>query len=203
MTQLDRPETPSVPPAPLTVAEHAEPERLRREVGTLGTAPPPRRGRFRWRSLFAVILIVLGCVLAPVAGIAAWTNNQVSNTDRFVRSISPLIEDPDVQNRITDRVTDTIFQYVDVQGIADDGVNALVDQGLPVRVGDRLLTLTPTLASAVTGFVHDKVAELVASPAFVAAWNQALAVAHRQMNAVLSGDSKSIVIRGDSVFLDL
>jgi hypothetical protein len=203
MTQLDRPETPSVPPAPLTVDERAELERLRREVGTLGTAPPPRRRRFRWRSLFAVILIVLGCVLAPVAGIAAWTNNQVSNTDRFVRSISPLIEDPDVQNRITDRVTDTIFQYVDVQGIADDGVNALVDQGLPARLGDRLLTLTPTLTSAVTGFVHDKVAELVASPTFVAAWNQALTVAHRQMNTVLSGDSESIVIRGDSVFMDL
>jgi hypothetical protein len=203
MTQLDRPETPSVPPAPLTVDERAELERLRREVGTLGTASPPPRRTFRWRSLIAVVLIVLGCVLAPVAGVAVWTNNQVSNTDRFVRSISPLIEDPDVQNRITDRVTDTIFQYVDVQGIADDGVNALVDQGLPDRIGDRLLTLTPTLTSAVTGFVHDKVAELVASPAFVAAWNQALAVAHRQMNAVLSGDSESIVIRGDSVFLDL
>jgi hypothetical protein len=203
MTQLDRPETPTVPTPPLTSDERAELERLRREVSTLKTAPrPPRRG-FRWRSLFAVILIVLGCVLAPVAGLAVWTNNQVSDTDRFVRSISPLIEDPDVQARITDRVTDTIFQYVDVQGIADDGVNALVDQGLPARVGDRLLTLTPTLTSAVTGFVHDKVAELVASPAFVAAWNQALALAHRQMDTILSGDSTTVVVRGDSVFLDL
>ena len=203
MTQLDRPETPSVPPAPLTADERAELERLRREVTTHGTAPPPRRGTFRWRSLFAVVLIVLGCVLAPIAGVAVWTNNQVSNTDRFVRSISPLIEDADVQNRITDRVTDTIFQFVDVQGIADDGVNALVDQGLPDRIGDRLLTLTPTLTSAVTGFVHDKVAELVASPAFVTAWNAALRLAHKQMVSVLSGDSQTLVVRGDSVFLDL
>ena len=70
-------------------------------------------------------------------------------------------------------------------------------------MGDRLETLTPTLASAVTGFVHDKVAELVASPRFESVWNQALAAAHRQVDTILSGDSKAIVVRGDSVFLDL
>ena len=203
MTQLDRPETQPAPTAALTQDERVELERLRREIDSLRTAARPARGKFRWRSLVAIVLIVLGCVLAPVAGLAVWTDNQISDTDRFVRSISPLIEDPDVQARLTDRVTTTIFEYVDVQGIADDAVDALVDQGLPVRVGDRLQNLTPTLASAVTGFVHDKVAELVASDAFVGAWNQALAAAHRQMNSVLSGESEAIVIRGDSVYLDL
>jgi hypothetical protein len=66
-----------------------------------------------------------------------------------------------------------------------------------------LSTLTPTLTPAVTSFVHDKIAELVASPAFASAWNQAIRVAHRQMVTLLSGDSKSVVIRGDKVFLDL
>jgi hypothetical protein len=55
----------------------------------------------------------------------------------------------------------------------------------------------------VTGFVRDKVAELVASPEFASAWNQAIRAAHRQMTAVLSGDSQSIVVRGDTVYLDL
>jgi hypothetical protein len=203
MTQLDHPETQPAPGTELTGGERLELERLRREVDTLRTSGRPPRQKFRWRSLLATVLIVLGCVLAPVAGVAVWTNNQVSDTDRFVRSISPLVEDPDVQARLTDRVTTTIFQYVDVQGLADEGIDALVEQGLPVQMGDRLQNLTPTLASAVTGFMHDKVAELVASPAFVGAWNQALTVAHRQMNSVLSGDSESIVIRGDSVYLDL
>jgi hypothetical protein len=203
MTQLDRPETPSVPGTALSDDERLELERLRREVDSLRTSGRPPRRTVRWRSLFSTILIVLGCVLAPIAGLAVWTNNQVSDTDRFVRSISPLIEDPDVQARLTDRVTATIFEYVDVQGITDEGIDALVAQGLPAELATRLENLTPTLASAVTGFVHDKVAELVASPAFVGAWNQALTVAHRQMNTVLSGESEAIVIRGDSVFLDM
>jgi hypothetical protein len=153
--------------------------------------------------VLSIVLIVIGCVLAPVAGVAVWTNNQVSDTDRFVRSVSPLIEDPDVQNRITDRVTATIFQYVDVQGLANEAVAALEAQGLPPDLGNRLQTFTPSLTSAATGFVHDRVAQLVASPAFVSAWNATLTTGHRQMVSVLSGDSKSVVVRGDSVYLDL
>jgi hypothetical protein len=151
----------------------------------------------------ATVLIVLGCVLAPVAGVSVWVNNQVSDTERFVRTMGPLIEDPDVQSRLTDRLTTTVFQYVDVQGIADDAVDALAAQGLPPQVTDRLSTLTPTLASAVTGFVHDRIAELVASPAFATAWNQAITVVHRQAVSVLSGNSEGIVIQGDMVVLDL
>jgi hypothetical protein len=203
MTQLDQPAAQPVPAPELTADERLELERLRRENQSLRQGGPRPRRAFRWRSLFATLLVVIGCVLTPVAAVAVWTNNQVSNTDRFVRSVSPIIEDPDVQARLTDRITDTIFLYVDVQGLADEGVTALVDQGLPARLGDRLLTLTPTLASAVTGFVHDKVAELVASPAVASAWNSALATAHDQMDSILSGDSQSVVIRGDSVYLDL
>ena len=79
----------------------------------------------------AAVLIVLGCVLAPVAGVVGVGNNQVSDTDRFVRTMSPLVDDPDVQTALTNRLTATVFQYVDVQAIADDAVNALAAQGLP------------------------------------------------------------------------
>jgi hypothetical protein len=43
----------------------------------------------------------------------------------------------------------------------------------------------------------------VASPAFASAWNQTIKVAHQQMDRLLSGESKSVVVRGDTVYLDL
>src|SRR5688572_25628819 len=159
-------ESPAVEPStgpPLTADERAELNRLRREFAT-GTADRGPRRKFRWRSLLSTLLIVLGCVLAPVAGVSVWINNQVSDTERFVRTMTPLVSDPDVQNALTNRLTATVFQYVDVQGLADDAVNALAAQGLPQELVDRLGNLTPTLTSAVTGFVRDKIAELVASP---------------------------------------
>jgi hypothetical protein len=203
MTQL---ETPAVRPGPvpaLTADEREELLRLRREMQSLRTQLPRPQTTHRWRSLLAVVLIVLGCVLAPVAGAAVWVHNQVSQTDRFVRTMGPLVDEPDVQNALTERLTTTVFQYVDVQGLADDAVDALGAQGLPPLLVARLDGLTPTLTSAVTGFVHDKIAELVASPVFASAWDQAITAAHRQLNAVLSGDNERVVIRGDTVYLDL
>ena len=62
----------------LTESERAELERLRAENAALraqgqavGPRPPRPGGRQRWRTIVASLLIVLGCVLAPLAGVAA------------------------------------------------------------------------------------------------------------------------------------
>lgn len=203
MSQVRGRELEPDPVRALTVDERAELERLRRENLTLRTGGPPPRRRVRWRSVAAVVLLVLGCGLVPMSLLAVWTHNQLSNTDRFVETAGPLIADPAVQEAITNRVTTTVFEYVDVQGLANEAVDALGAQGLRPQLVDRLHGLTPTLASAVTGLVRSKVGELVASPEFASAWNQAARVAHQQMVTILSGDSQAIVVRGDTVYMDL
>jgi len=40
-----------------------------------GVAGPGSGSRQRWRTIVAVLLIVLGCVLAPLAGVAVWARN--------------------------------------------------------------------------------------------------------------------------------
>ena len=61
------------------------------ERGVAGAGPA---GRQRWRTILAVVLIVVGCVLAPLAGVAVWARNQVTNTDRYVRTVAQLASDP-------------------------------------------------------------------------------------------------------------
>src|SRR4051812_50062509 len=101
MTTLDPPSVePSAPPAvpaqraTLAPDERAELLRLRQEVQQLQTAAPPSRQKFRWRSLLAVVLIVLGCVLAPVAGGSVLVPKQGSHTHRLWGAKSPLGADP-------------------------------------------------------------------------------------------------------------
>ncbi len=90
-------------------AEQAELERLRAEVARLQSQQPAqarrRRHRLGWRLPVATLLIVLGCVLAPVSVLAVWSANQVSDTSRYVANIEPLIHEPAIQNALTNKVT--------------------------------------------------------------------------------------------------
>ncbi|KAA9163602.1 hypothetical protein FPZ12_008825 [Amycolatopsis acidicola] len=188
-------------PQTLTEDERAELARLRAEVARLRTTRGKRR--FAWKSLAAGVLLVIGCLLAPLSLLTVWVHNQVADTDRFVATASPLIRDPAVQAAVTDRVSDTIFSQLDIEGLARDAVTALGTQGVPPVVTDTLQGLVGPLASSVRSFVHDRVADLVASPGVAQLWDQTIRTAHEQMNAVLSGNSQAVVVSGGEVRLDL
>jgi hypothetical protein len=106
----------------------------------------------------------------PVSVLAIWTHNQVANTDRFIATASPVIEDPAVQSSLSDRISAEVLAYIDVQQLANDAVDALAAQGLRPELVDRLHDLTGPLASSVASLVRSKVGELVASPQRTAAW---------------------------------
>jgi hypothetical protein len=192
---------------PLGADEREELERLRQEVAALraGPPPPPARVRrpLRWASIGSAVLLVIGLLLMPVSVLAVWTNNQVSDTERFVTTVSPVFQDPTMQTALAGRISSEVFAHLDVQQIANETIDALAAQGLPPRVAERLHDLTGPLADGVRGVVQSKIQELVASPRFVAAAQQATEVAHQQMQTVLAGQSSAITVEGGNTVLDL
>ena len=105
----------------LSLDERAELERLRAEVGTphTGLSGPGRRPHTGWRAPVAVVLIVVGCLLAPLSVLAVWTANEVSSTSRYVANVEPLVHDPAVQNALTDKITTEITAHLNVTGYTD------------------------------------------------------------------------------------
>ena len=188
----------------LDTDERAELTRLRDEIATLrATAGSRAGGASRWRALGAAVLISLGCLLASVSLVAGWAHDEIADTDQFVANVAPLIRTPSVQAAITERVTDTVFTYVDVQRSADQAIDALSDRGLPARVADRLHGLTDSLAAGVHGFVRTQVGNLIASAQFAALWDQVTRIAHQQVVNVLSGNSSAVIVSHGKVLLDL
>jgi len=183
--------------------ERRELGRLRQEVARLRATPPPGRRRIRWASLAAGVLLVLGCSGVPASVLAVWTHRQVTDNDRFVATVSPVIHDPLVQSALANRISTEVLGYVDVQQIADEAIDALAVQGMRPQLVERLHDLTGPLADGVAGLVHDRVGQLVASEEFTAAWNRALQVTHEQANAVLSGQAGAMTIDNGMVVLDL
>jgi hypothetical protein len=190
----------TVQAAGLSQDERAELERLRAEVTKLRRTQPRRHTG--WRAPVAALLIVIGCILAPVSVVAVWTANQVSDTSRYIANIEPLIHEPAVQNALTDKVTTAITSHLNVSGYATQAAALLTSKGLP-RVGTLLRTFAPAISSAVTGFIHSTVHKVVTSPQFANAWIQVNTVAHEQLVKALSGQGGSITVSNGQVTIDL
>ena len=172
----------------LSEDERAELERLRAENAELhhdGAARPSRR-RFSWRALFATILIVLGCVLAPISVVGVWAGNQITDTGRYVATVQPLIDDPAIQNVLTDRITNEIISQLNVTGTVDQAAAQLQSRGL-TRISTLLTTFGPQITSAVTGFIHSTVHTVISSQAMATAWVQVNTIAHQAVVKLLSG----------------
>jgi hypothetical protein len=202
-------------PGPLGADDRAELERLRAEVALLRSRPSPpgadsggnpgagRRHRPGWRGPVATLLIVLGCILAPVSVLAVWTANQVSDTNRYVQNVAPLIHDPAVQSALTDKITKQINAQIHVQALTNQAAATLKSKGLP-RVGTLLQTFSGSLAGAVGGFIHTQVGKIVASPQVANLWVQVNRSVHTQLVKALSGQGGgSITVSNGQVVMNL
>jgi hypothetical protein len=206
----------------LSMEERTELERLRAEVTTLrsqvqgqgqggkaGRRPPAAGGgRQRWRTIVATLLIVVGCVLAPLSVAAIWTRNQVTNTDRYIATVSPLASDPAIQNAIADQITAQVFTYIDIQGLTTqvtDALSARVEgRGLPPEASAALQGLAGPIANGVQSFTRSQVGRVVESDAFADAWIQANRVAHAELVKALTGEGGgSVTVENDTVSLNL
>src|SRR3954469_20148290 len=93
---------------------------LRSQVESYASAVPEEkvpapRARGRWWTVLAAFLIILGCLMAPLAVVTGWAKSTLTDTDTFVATYAPLARDPAVQSFVVDEVTATIDQRVDLE----------------------------------------------------------------------------------------
>ena len=123
----------------------AERDRLKEEVDRLEARPEKRA---RLRRVFAVVFVVIAVLAASAVTPGLWARRTVYNTDRFVGVVGPLASDPAVQEAIATRLTDAVFEALDVQ----DRVQKSIAQVAP-----RLVLIAAPITNAVQGFVQDQV----------------------------------------------
>jgi hypothetical protein len=128
-----------------------------------------------------VALLVIACVLAPIAGTSIWIKNQVTKTDRYVRTVKPLASDPAIQAAIATNVTKTLFRNVDVP--------ARAEEALPPRAK----FLAAPLANGLHTFTENTTKRFLASPAFQTLWVELNRRAHSQLVKLLTGEGGRVV----------
>ncbi|GAA2046282.1 hypothetical protein GCM10009819_37680 [Agromyces tropicus] len=176
-------------------ADVAETRDLSADVAAVATAPPKRR---RGRTVAAVVLVVLGLLLAPVAVVSAWARAELVDTDRFVSTFGPLADDPEVQAFIADEVTVAIEEQVDIPQLTSDVFDGIRALDLPPRAEDALGLLEAPAAQGLSSLLSSTVDRVIASDAFADVWRASLTATHRQFTAALQGDpDAALAIGGD------
>ena len=144
------------------------------------------------RSTAVVVLFVLGALLVPVAGLAVWSRNTILDTDRYVETVAPLSSEPQVIDSVATRITDAIFERVDVE--------SELQQYLPPR----LVFAAGPIANQVQSTTKDLVVKALETDQFDALWRTINERASTALVNYVNGDgSASLTIDNGQLFLEL
>ncbi|PYG99471.1 hypothetical protein CVV67_15255 [Arthrobacter stackebrandtii] len=155
-----------------------------------------RRARTRGWTLLAAVLLTFGSLLAPMAVAASWAKVQLSDTQRFVVSYSPLARDGRIQTFITAETLAVIEEHVDIAELTDQVFDGITELGTGPAATKALEALKGPAAQGVTSLVESTVASFVASDAFAQTWEDALRLTHAQLTATLQNDPRAAVAIG-------
>lgn len=128
------------------------------------------------RDALARALVVLACLLLPVAVVSGWLATVVSDPDRYVATVGPLAEDPTVQRAVEAELQRVVLQRV----------------RLPSPLQGELERRLPALVERV-----------VEGAEFRPAWEAANRSAHEQLVAALEGESERLSVADGQVSVRL
>jgi hypothetical protein len=182
--------------ATLSRRERAELERLRASA----SASPGHKVAATARWFAACVVLLVAALLAGVAVIATYVRNQVLDTNTYVQTVTPLVQDPVVRDAVAHRLSQEIVTATNLQGLATSLADNLVARGAPARIDD----LVAPLVSGVTNLLYERIGPLLATPQFEQIWQNLNRVAHQGVVTALTGSQGKVVKTGtDTISIDL
>ena len=155
-----------------------------------------------WR-VTSIVLLVLGCVLTPVALTAKWASTLVSDQDAYLAAVEPLATDPAIVSALENRLTGAIDEQISNLQLADKIGDELQSLGLPPKLATLATGYLATFRSDITDAISRMVDELVTSPKMAELWNAANAKAHTVFVQAMQGQYNDEVTKLHSVNVDL
>jgi hypothetical protein len=154
-------------------------------------APPDPGPGTRLRRWMVLLLVVLASIGVLASTVSLWTHSLLFNTDRWVETVGPVLDDP--------QVTHDLSVYITERAIEASDLEARVAEALPPRAQ----FLAPAITDAAYDFVQKRMEERLNRPETYDLWLKLNAFAHERLVAVLEGDSTYIQLNGDEVQLNL
>lgn len=160
-------------------------------LARLDTREKRRRIGGMARRITVGVLVFLVALLIPITATVTWAHRTVVNTNAYVSTVGPIINDPDVTSTLARISTNQLFDALDPQPTIADA--------LPPRAA----FLAGPITNGVKGFIQDQANNILASPQFYQVWVAANRAAHTALMRVLRGQSKALVESNGQVVLSV
>src|SRR4051794_30994323 len=110
------------------------------------------------RVVFSIVLLAVAMLAVPLCVVGVWTHSQITNTDRYLATVGPLADDPQVQQYVAEQLTEAFEENVDLAS------------ALQSELPSALQSLSGTLANALDGVVAAAANRFTQSEAFKSLW---------------------------------
>lgn len=159
-----------------------------------GNAPAAKSGR--GRGVIAWTLVVIASLLMPLAVVAFWGQRTLTDTETYVETVAPLVEEQAIKDALVNRTTETLMTTVEQ--------NDVVQQTLAELPPAVVVKLAPAISGAIESLVTQVATQFVNSPKFQEFWVVANTKLQEGLIRLLSGDTTdgALQLEGDQVVLD-
>jgi len=141
-----------------------------------------------WR-VTSIVLLILGCVLAPLGLTAAWAKNLVTSETAYLEAVGPLATNPVVIDAAQTKAVAAIDDAITKLNLADKLGDELTNLGLPPKLASLAEGFAPLLRAQITDVITNVVHKVLTSDQFVTAWQNANAEAHKAFVGVMTGQN--------------
>lgn len=152
--------------------------------------PAPVRVRRR-RSVLAGISLVLACLTILVATVAVWSHQVAFNTGRFTALASNAVDDPEVIEPLSARISAQVVDALDVQ--------SRLENVLP----DRVIAIAGPVTLALQDGLTRRLETLLAEPRMQQALTRTLAFAHERVMNLLRDQAQAVTDLDGQVVIEV
>lgn len=155
----------------------------------------------RWgaRSVAALVIFIVAALLAPVALVGHWGHRTVVDSARYIDTVGPLIEIPEVQDGIATAISDAVIAKVDTRTQVEGLLNGILPENSTIGA-----LLSAPIAAGVNSLIGELATRFVASSQFRAVWIALNIAAQRGFVTLLEGGQEGPVrLQGDDIVLDI
>jgi len=153
------------------------------------------------RRIIAALLIIVASLLAPFALGALWAERTITETDLFVETLAPLVDDPAVQQTVATEVSTAVIEALDAQGRIEQALSQVNGPLAGLRPDS---AIAQGIASGINGAIESGVTSYTQSDRFGDAWTAISTLLQEQFVKLINRDTTdaAVTLQDGQVVLD-